>query len=69
MRSRAALGKLTFDAAADAAWIGIPRLLPYGPLQFDLGVTLAMLFAFVVAVIEAIGVYYAAGEIVETPIT
>lgn len=65
----AALGKLTFDAAADAAWIGIPRLLPYGPLQFDLGVTLALLFAFLVAVIEAIGVYYAAGEIVETPIT
>jgi NCS2 family nucleobase:cation symporter-2 len=32
-------------------------------------VALAILFAFVVAVIEAIGVYYAAGEILATPIT
>jgi NCS2 family nucleobase:cation symporter-2 len=38
-------------------------------LQFDLGITAAMLFAFIVAVIEAIGVYQAAGEILQTPIT
>ncbi|MBV9168511.1 MAG: purine/pyrimidine permease [Chloroflexi bacterium] len=62
-------GRLSFEGAASAAWIGIPQLLPYGGLQFDTGVTLAILFAFVVAVIEAIGVYYAAGEIVQTPIT
>jgi NCS2 family nucleobase:cation symporter-2 len=65
----AALGRLSFGAAGDAAWIGVPQLLPYGGLQFDPGVTLAILFAFVVAVIEAIGVYYAAGEILNTPIT
>jgi uracil-xanthine permease len=65
----ALLGQLSFAAAASAAWVGSPGLLPYGPLQFDLGVTLALLFAFLVAVIEAIGVYYAAGEIVRTPIT
>jgi uracil-xanthine permease len=65
----AAFGRLSFDAARDAALIGIPQLLPYGPLQFDLGVTVAMLFAFIVAVIEAIGVYFAAGEILHTPIT
>jgi uracil-xanthine permease len=65
----AALGRLTFGAAGDAPWIGIPQLLPYGGLQFDAGVTLAILFAFVVAVIEAMGVYYAAGEILNTPIT
>jgi NCS2 family nucleobase:cation symporter-2 len=37
-------------------------------LQFDLGVTVALVIAFLVAVIEAIGVYYAAGEIVHTTI-
>jgi len=62
-------GRLSFDAFGAAAWIGIPQLLPYGPLQFDAGIAVAILFAFLVAVIEAIGVYYAAGEIVDTPIT
>jgi xanthine/uracil permease len=65
----AAFGRLSFDSAASAAWIGVPQLLPYGGLQFEPGVTLAILFAFVVAVIEAIGVYYAAGQILGTPIT
>src|SRR5579884_2597274 len=65
----AALGRLNVDAAAKAAWIGVPRFLPYGGLSFDAGVTIALIFAFVVATIEAIGVYYAAGEIVDTPIT
>jgi xanthine/uracil permease len=62
-------GRLSFDAAASASWIGIPQLLPYGPLKFDLGITVALVLAFFVATIEAIGVYYAAGEIVDTPIT
>jgi uracil-xanthine permease len=65
----AVFGRLSFETATAAAWIGIPQLLPYGGLQFDAGVALAILFAFVVAVIEAMGVYYAAGEILGTPIT
>jgi len=65
----AIFGRLSFETASTAAWIGIPQLLPYGGLQFDAGVFLAILFAFIVAVIEAIGVYYAAGEILGTPIT
>jgi uracil-xanthine permease len=64
-----AFGRLSFDAFGSAAWVGIPQLLPYGPLQFEPGIALAILFAFLVAVIEAIGVYYAAGEIVGTPVT
>ncbi len=63
------MGRLSFDAVGSAAWIGIPQLLPYGPLQFEPGISLALLFAFLVAIIEAVGVYYAAGEIVATPIT
>lgn len=65
----AGFGRLSFVAADQAAWVGIPRFLPYGGLHFDAGVTVAIVFAFVVATIEALGVYYAAGEIVETPIT
>ncbi|MCA1643978.1 MAG: purine/pyrimidine permease [Chloroflexi bacterium] len=65
----AVFGRLSFEAAGAAAWIGIPELLPYGGLQFEPGVALAILFACVVAVIEAMGVYYAAGEILGTPIT
>ena len=65
----AIFGRLTFASAAAAPWLGIPKLLPYGALQFNAGVTAALLFAFVVATIEAMGVYYAAGEIVQTPIT
>ena len=65
----ALLGRLDFSAAGGAPWLGVPRLLPYGGLRFDPGVTAALVFAFVVATIEAIGVYYAAGEIVRTPIT
>jgi xanthine/uracil permease len=65
----ALFGRLTFASAAAAPWLGIPQLLPYGALQFNAGITAALLFAFVVATIEAMGVYYAAGEIVQTPIT
>jgi NCS2 family nucleobase:cation symporter-2 len=59
-----AFGRLSLDAARAAPVFGVPQLLPYGPLQFDGGVTGAVSLAFVVAVIEAIGVYYAAGEII-----
>jgi NCS2 family nucleobase:cation symporter-2 len=65
----AAFGRLSFDAVATAPWLGVPQLLPYGGLRFDVGITLAVLLAFVVAVIEAVGVYYTAGEMLETPIT
>jgi uracil-xanthine permease len=65
----AIFGRLSFGTAGAAAWVGIPQLLPYGGLQFEPGVALAILFAFLVAIIEAIGVYYAAGEILGTPIT
>jgi NCS2 family nucleobase:cation symporter-2 len=65
----AAFGRLSFEAAAAAPWLGVPQLLPYGSLQLDAGITLAVLLAFMVAVIEAMGVYFAAGEMLDTPIT
>ncbi|GAC1315271.1 MAG: solute carrier family 23 protein [Chloroflexota bacterium] len=65
----ALFGRLNFDAVSGAAWVGIPQVLPYGGFAFEPGIAVAILFAFLVAVIEAMGVYYAAGEIVGTPIT
>jgi NCS2 family nucleobase:cation symporter-2 len=65
----ALFGRLDFSSTAAASWIGIPQPLPYGGLQFDPGVTTALVVAFFVATIEAIGVYYAAGETVGTEIT
>ncbi len=65
----ALFGRLNFTAALTAPWFSVPRFLPYGGLHFDGGVTVALVLAFVVATIEALGVYYAAGAIVQTPIT
>ena len=62
-------GRLSLGTAGSAPLVGVPQLLPYGGLAFDSGVTVALLFAYLVAVIEAIGVYYAAGEIVGSPIS
>jgi NCS2 family nucleobase:cation symporter-2 len=65
----AALGRLSFETIAAAPWLGVPQLLPYGGLQLDAGITLAILLAFLAAVIEAVGVYCAAGEMLQTPIS
>ncbi len=62
-------GMLHFDTLGSAGWFGIPKFMPYGPLTFDPGVTGALVLAFLVATIEAIGVYYAAGEVAGTEIT
>jgi uracil-xanthine permease len=65
----ALLGRLDVGAVREARWVGIPRFLPYGGVDFQWGVTVAFFLAFLVAVVEAVGVYYAAGEIVGTEIT
>ena len=58
----ALLGQIHFDAITEKAWFGIPHFLPYGVLTLD-GTTFVTFFiAYIVAVIEAMGVYYAASE-------
>lgn len=52
-------GMLDFAAVGDAPWVALPTLLPYGALTFDLGITITMSIVFLVAVIEAIGMYEA----------
>lgn len=65
----ALFGRLHFGATSAAAWLGLPKFLPYGGLAFEWNAALIFFLAFVVAVFEAVAVYYAAGEIVDTPIT
>ncbi|MCZ8516939.1 purine/pyrimidine permease [Paenibacillus filicis] len=57
-----ALGKAQFSLVASKAWFGLPQLLPYGPLEFRWSAFATFFFAYVVAVIEAMGVYHAAAE-------
>lgn len=56
------LGKTDFSAIADKGWFGFPHLLPYGPFTWNGGVVVTFLVAYLVAVIEAMGVYNAAAE-------
>jgi uracil-xanthine permease len=64
----ALMGKVNFAAIADKGWFGLPHLLPYGSLQFNGAAFTTFFFAYVVAVIEAMGVYHAAAEMVNIPL-
>jgi uracil-xanthine permease len=64
----AGLGQVHFEAIADKAWFGLPSFLPYGALTID-GTTFVTFFiAYIVAVIEAMGVYHAASEMANIPL-
>ncbi|MGO4338126.1 uracil-xanthine permease family protein [Labrys sp. KB_33_2] len=63
-----ALGLLDFSAVATAPWLALPQFLPYGPLHFDLGITLTMSIVFLVAVVEAMGMYEATARLTRTPL-
>jgi xanthine/uracil permease len=62
------LGKIDFGGVAGKGWIGLPKLLPYGSLTFDWGITVTFFIAYLVAVIEAMGVYQAAAETARIPL-
>ncbi|MGG5254336.1 solute carrier family 23 protein [Neobacillus sp. SM06] len=57
-----ALGKTNFSMIADKSWFGLPHFLPYGGLTFEWGTFITFFIAYVVAVIEAMGVYEASAE-------
>lgn len=65
----AVFGMLDFSSVGRAPWIAVPRPLPYGGLQFDLGITVTMTIVFLVAVIEAIGMYEATAAFTGTRLT
>lgn len=43
--------------------VGLPTFLPYGPFTFDWKIFIPFFIAYMVAVMEALGVYQAASEI------
>lgn len=55
-------GRLDFSRVANAAWFGLPDILPYGPLAWNGEIVLTFSIAYLVALVEAIGVYRAAAE-------
>lgn len=63
------LGMLDFSGVAQAPWIAFPKLLPYGPLTFDPAITITMCIVFVVAVVEAMGMYEATAKLTGVELT
>lgn len=58
-----ALGKANVSAVGDKGWFGLPHLFPYGMFTFDWSTFITFFVAYIVAVIEAMGVYHAAAGI------
>ncbi|KIL42351.1 uracil permease [Gordoniibacillus kamchatkensis] len=63
-----ALGKIDFGGLSGKGWLGLPQLLPYGALKFDGAVMATFFIAYIVAIIEAMGVYQAAAETARIPL-
>jgi NCS2 family nucleobase:cation symporter-2 len=64
-----ALGLLDFSGVGDAPWLAFPKLLPYGALRFDAGITITMCIVFLVAVVEAMGMYEATAKLTGQELT
>lgn len=58
-------GYIDFTVIAQSSWFGLPHFLPYGALTFDWVTFGVFFFAYIVAVIEAMGVYHAAAQMVD----
>jgi len=63
------LGQLDFSGVGQAPWAAFPKLLPYGPLTFDPAITITMCIVFVVAVVEAMGMYEATAQLTGVELT
>lgn len=63
------LGQLDFSGVGQAPWIAFPKLLPYGSLTFDPAITITMCIVFVVAVVEAMGMYEATARLTGVELT
>jgi NCS2 family nucleobase:cation symporter-2 len=62
------LGKADFSLIESKPWFGIPQFLPYGNLTFQWEAFLTFFVVYIVAIIEAMGVYQASGEMLNTEI-
>ncbi|SDY57803.1 nucleobase:cation symporter-2, NCS2 family [Modestobacter sp. DSM 44400] len=63
------LGRLDFSPVAQEPWFRLPSPLPYGGLTFDLGITVTMVIVFLVAVVEALGLYEATADLTGAPLS
>jgi NCS2 family nucleobase:cation symporter-2 len=59
-------GFINFEAVASAKWVAVPRVFPYGPLQFPpIGGLIAVIIAFFASAIETVGDALAVSNAVE----
>lgn len=56
-------GMADFSAVSSKPWFGLPQIMPYGGFDFDSAVFVPFFIAYMVAIMEALGVYQAASEI------
>ncbi|WP_245566397.1 uracil-xanthine permease family protein [Tuberibacillus calidus] len=56
------LGQTDFSKIAEKSWFGLPHFFPYGVLQFHFDTFVMFFVAYIVAIIEAMGVYQAGAE-------
>ena len=56
-------GMADFSGVASKSWFGLPQIMPYGGFDFDAAVFVPFFIAYMVAIMEALGVYQAASEI------
>jgi NCS2 family nucleobase:cation symporter-2 len=61
------LGRTDFRFVQNAAWVGLVRPFQFGPPRFEVGPIVAMCLAMVIVMIESLGMFLAAGEIVGRP--
>ncbi|WP_442598723.1 solute carrier family 23 protein [Neobacillus sp. D3-1R] len=59
-------GKTSFSMISEKAWFGLPHFLPYGGLTFEWSTFITFFVAYIVAVIEAMGVYQASASMLNT---
>jgi xanthine/uracil permease len=62
-------GMLDFSEVGNAPWFAFPKLLPYGGLTFDPAITVTMCIVFIVAVVEAMGMYEATAQLTGCQLT
>lgn len=58
-----AFGMADFSEVSSKPWLGLPKFMPYGGFDFNAAVFVPFLIAYLVAIMEALGVYQAATEI------
>ncbi|WP_190323830.1 solute carrier family 23 protein [Leuconostoc carnosum] len=64
-----AMGRVDYSVLAAKSWFGLPHLLPYGALNFNWTMFLTFFVAYLVAVVEAVGVYEAASDVMKEDIS